>query len=201
MKNERGVTLLALVLSIIVLLILATIAVYSGTGTVRYTKFSKARAEIQTLSAQVLSYGNGLSENSEEENEAIAITFDSVGITDESQKNKYRFFSEQFLKNEIGIDTSFDYLINIEDRDVLLVAGVYYNKRRYFTLKDFGIINIESNLPDEISFEVEQGTNKEIVLYDVKLRNSSENDENDISKFSVQYKKVGEENWKIKVID
>ena len=210
MKNKKGITLMSLVITIIVIMIIASIATYSGANMVRYAKYNKAKAEIKIIQTQVgkwyteykdgnndvLNYGKGLNENSQEISDAIESTFLAVGITDESVKSNYRFFSEQYLKSEIGLDASLDYLISVKDRDTMLVAGISYNNMKYITLKDFEIEKIESNLPDLISFELSQGENTEIVISDIKIKNLTESDENDISKFIVQYKKVDEENWK-----
>ena len=53
MKNNKGITLASLVLTIIVLLILASIFIYSGVNTVRYTKFNKAKSEISVVQTNV----------------------------------------------------------------------------------------------------------------------------------------------------
>ena len=47
MKNNKGITLVSLVITIIVLLILASVFIYSGVNTVRYTKFNKGCCKIQ----------------------------------------------------------------------------------------------------------------------------------------------------------
>lgn len=211
MKNEKGITLASLVIMIIVLMILASIATYSGTSTLRYVKYNKAKAEIQTIQAQVnkwneeykngneevLTYGNNISENSTKINDAIITTFENVGITDNSLKADYRYFSEQYLKEKIGLDASYDYLVNVKGRDTILVEGINYNNKKYFTLKDFEIINVEENLPDSISFKLDQGENTEIIISDLKL-NTEQQGENqglDLSKFIVQYTKSGENDW------
>ena len=53
MKNNKGITLVALVITIIVLIIISSIAIYSGTDTVRYTKFNKAKVEMEFMQATV----------------------------------------------------------------------------------------------------------------------------------------------------
>ena len=53
MKNEKGITLASLVITIIVLMILASIVTYSGVGTIRYTNYNKAKAEIEMMQANV----------------------------------------------------------------------------------------------------------------------------------------------------
>ena len=58
MKNEKGITLTSLVIMIIVLIILASIATYSGVGTIRYTNYNKAKAEMQIMQANVNTWYN-----------------------------------------------------------------------------------------------------------------------------------------------
>lgn len=213
MKNEKGITLTSLVIAIIVILILASISIYSGTSTLRYTKYNKARAEIQTIHAQVcewydeylkddsssspqevLSYGVAIREvNNDETIQTIEDTFGGAGVNDENIQAIYRFFSEKYLKEKLDLDASFDYLIDIRHRDVILVGGVYYNGKSYFTLKDFGINNVENNYADSISFNIEPGENKTIIISDIKLHLTN-NTTTDISKFIVEYVKADEEN-------
>ena len=211
MKNEKGITLASLVIAIIVMIILTSIVLYSGNGTIRYTKFNKARAEMQSISAQVnkwheeyknnktevLNYGEVLSDISQEAKDAVSSTFSSAGIIDESIKNDYKFFSENYLKENLGLDASYDYIINIKNRDVLLVGGVIYNNKRYYTLEDFGIINVEEHNADNLSFTLSKGNNTEIVISNVKMNFAEQNvNPTDISKFIVEYKKVDEDTWK-----
>ena len=222
MKNEKGITLTALVIAIIVILILASISVYSGTSTLRYAKYNKAKAEIQTIYAQVskwydeflkndsaystnsvLDYGESISSDIIGDvtiQHAIEDTFGTSGVHDENIKANYRFFSEKYLKEKLDLDASFDYLIDIRHRDVILVGGVYYNGKSYFTLKDFGINNIVDDYKNgSISFQLEKGNDNEIVIYDVKLhlRSSStatQTKTTDISKFIVEYRKINNDN-------
>ena len=218
MKNEKGITLISLVIAIIVILILASISIYSATSTLRYAKYNKAKSEIEIIQAQVnkwnqelndtnitqarfeeiKNYGEKIENVDSDTSKAIIQTFGDSGINDENLRENYRFFSEQYLKDTLGLDASFDYLISVIDRDTILVGGAYYNGKGYFTLNDFGILNIENNIPSSISFDLEQGENNEIVISNVELhlKNSMQNDNSgDISKFIVEYTKSGENNW------
>ena len=222
MKNQKGITLISLVIAIIVILILASISIYSGTSTVRYANYNKAKAEIQTIHAQVskwhdeflkddsanntenetdnvLDYGEKISESNQETKRAIEDTFSEIGVDDENLQANYRFFSEQYLKDTLGLDASFDYLVDIIHRDVILVGGVYYNGKSYFTLDDFGITNVDDYKTNSISFNLEPGNNKEIVISNVKLHleDSTQNETiTDISKFIVEYMNANDENNK-----
>ena len=209
MKNEKGITLTSLVIMIIVLIILASIATYSGVSTIRYTKYNKAKAEMQTIQSNVnkwkeeylngnndvLEYGDDLEDISSEITQKVDDTFTNARIIEQTEKDKYKFFSEDYLKNDLGLNASFDYLVNIINRNVLLVGGVLYNSKTYYTLEDFGIINVEENLPNSISFDLEQGDNTDVIISDLKLLDS-DSKESDISKFIVEYTKSNENDWK-----
>ena len=228
MKDKKGVTLIALVITIIVILILASIAIYSGASTIRYAKYNKAKSEIQVIQSYVnqwyqeyqdpnkrddiSSYGKAIAvaiTDGECTQAEIDNTFANGGITDENKKGNYRFFSASFLKDKIGIDASFDYLISIPDRNTILYNGVMYNKKPYYTLDDFDVQNIKETANSDIEFALEQGDNTNIVIKDLKIiytefKRKEENGEttvvpvkrmNDLSNFIVEYQKVGETNW------
>ena len=225
MKNEKGITLVSLVITIIVLLILATVSIYAGTGTIKYANFNKAKAEIQIISAHVNTWNEEylnvevkdeeieqgqtreqvkatkqqaiinkygmLTTHSSCDQTLLTSTIQATGIT----ATNYRFLSEEYLKQNLGLDASFEYLINIVSKDVILLGGISYNDQTYYTLSDFGITSVESNLPSLISFNVVQGDNTDVIISDVKLKTSLEDIGTDIGKFIVQYKKTTDENW------
>ena len=230
MKNNKGITLASLVLTIIVLLILASIFVYSGVNTVRYTKFNKAKSEISVVQTNVNSWYQEL-KNVENTDEYKALQTDDekqqyknnflndkgYGVTTDdpacSQKklddtlqglndkgieienfDNYRFLSSTFLENKLGLNASYDFLANIEDRTVILFGGLEYNGEWYYTMEDFGLTNIKSNTISGITFELTQGDNTEIVISNLKMTDN-ENNKIDFSKFIVEYQKKGEANW------
>ena len=214
MKEKKGVTLIALVITIIIIMILASIAIYSGASTIRYANYNKAKSEIQVIQSYVNQwykeyqeaedknsflgeYGELIEtaiENDKCTQAEIDSTFSGGGITDDNKKSNYRFFSESFLKEEIGLDASFDYLISIKDRNTILFNGIVYNKEIYYTLDDFGLQNIKEISPYSIEFELEQGENTDIVISNVKL-GYGDDLKSDISKFIVEYRKNNETNW------
>ena len=230
MKNNKGITLASLVLTIIVLLILASIFVYSGVNTVRYTKFNKAKSEISVVQTNVNSWYQELKnvENTDEykalqtddekkqyknnflNDKGYGVTTDDPacnqkklddtlqGLNDKGIEienfDNYRFLSSTFLENKLGLNASYDYLANIEDRTVILFGGIQYNGEWYYTMEDFGLTNIKSNTISGITFDLAQGDQKEIVISNLKMTDN-ENNKIDFSKFIVEYKKKGEANW------
>ena len=70
MEKEKGITLIALVITILVLLILATIGVTSGIQSLNYSKFTKFTTELKLMQTEV----NELYDNWQEEK--TVVTYD-----------------------------------------------------------------------------------------------------------------------------
>ena len=198
MKNEKGITLAALAITIIILLILSTVAIYSGTNTIRYVKFNKAKSEIELMQSNVnswnqeykngnnnvLYYGEDLNDSSCD-SVALERTVDDTGIN----TSDYRFFSTKYIKENLGMDDSFEFLVNVKERDVILFNGFTYDDKMYYTTEDFGIYNVrEDSSASLVEFSLERGTGKEIIITNLRFKNSIGR-KVDISKFTVEYKK------------
>lgn len=211
MKKEKGITLTSLVITIIILLIIASISVFSGTHTIKYAKWNKAKSEMETVQTQVNAWHEeykNLSETEKEKyidsigtsagspinvkdedsyNNALEKTKNNVAEIDESNISDYRLLSEYYLKKNLGLNGSYEFLVNIKTRDVVLLSGLEYEGNMYYTTKDFNIYNTESADVTGIKFDLEQGNGNEIIISNVKLIDSNSNESN-ISKFKVQYK-------------
>ena len=141
MKNffnkSRGITLIALIITIIILLILAGISTYSGLATIRLSKFTTFKTELKIMQTKVnewyeeykngdntsLSLGQEISANPEVEAQANKVfTANASGITD---KEGYKFFSKEEIKS-LGVDgVEQDLFINIEKRQNITVLHIY----------------------------------------------------------------------------
>ena len=150
MKNffnkSRGITLIALIITIIILLILAGISTYSGLATIRLSKFTTFKTELKIMQTKVnewyeeykngdntsLSLGQEISANPEVEAQANKVfTANASGITD---KEGYKFFSKEEIKS-LGVDgVEQDLFINIEKRSVISYEGFEYENVMYYLL-------------------------------------------------------------------
>ena len=232
MKNNKGITLTSLVITIIVLLILGSVFIYSGVNTVRYTKFNKAKSEISIIQTNVNSWYQEL-KNVENTDEYKALQTDDekqqykneflddkgYGVTTDdpacSQKklddtlqglndkgieienfDNYRFLSSTFLENKLGLNASYDFLANIEDRTVILFGGLEYNGEWYYTMEDFGLINIKSTMPNSVSFELKQEdiASTDILIYNLVFTDANGNPF-EVSKFNTYISETGKNEW------
>lgn len=148
-KENKGVTLIALGVTIIILIILAGIASYSGITNIKDSKVANVKSQLRVMqtmvnswyqefengNTNVLEYGNSDISNYSE-------VFNTVGITDTSG---YRLFTSKYIKDDLDIDgISYDMLINIESRNIILTKGVKGDDKMYYDLEDFGISNVNN---------------------------------------------------------
>lgn len=187
-ENQRGVTLIALVTTIVVLLILASIATYSGVQVIESSKLTTfttemkimqinvnelydkwKRGELATDSEGNIDIGKDLAYNQEVKEQTNKVLKTELDITDTTG---YKYFDKETISNLKIEGVKQEFFINIKKRDVVSYKGLKYNNNMYYTL---------TQLP--------QG------LYNVEYKpNQSEK-----PIFDVNYKNVGENKWKITV--
>ena len=139
--NNKGITLIALVITIIILLILASVATISGLSAVKYVKFNNAKSQFEMVQSKVYTWNKDEMKNyGENLNASAQSTLDTL----EEGNTGYKYFSADYLKTEFDIEgISYDFLINIATRKVLLVGGITYQDKTYYTAEDFGINSIK----------------------------------------------------------
>ena len=149
MKKENGITLIALAITIIILLILASIATYSGISTIKSSKLNKFKQELEIMQAQVqilyekykdkdtIDIGRDISGSGREEEANTA--FNGAG---ETEKAGYRLFDKEEIQ-KLGIDgIERDYLLDIMRKKVICLQGFEYNGTIYYTLEQLTDKNV-----------------------------------------------------------
>ena len=110
--NQKGVTLIALVITIIVLLILAAVATYSGREVIESSKLTAFTTEMKIMQTNV-----------NEIYEKLKVLVDILEIED--TKN-YRYIDEETLNNLKIEGLKQEFFINIEERKVVSYKGLNY---------------------------------------------------------------------------
>ena len=152
LKNNKGITLVTLVITIIVLTILASITTYSGVSAVKNAKYYNAISELKVMQSKVnemyedykngeneiLQMGVSLEESGKFSQANLAYNTakeNNLNETDIGSLAEYRYYSSDYIKNELDIDgISYDFLVNINTRSVILVEGVIFNSTTYYAL-------------------------------------------------------------------
>ena len=213
MKREsKGITLIALVITVTVLIILAFVATYSGVGIIRQSKLNKFTTEMKIMQTEVNDlYQKANSEETVEVNESSysgldiynigkeldsransVFTSETSGITD---KSGYRLYDQEIIKG-LGIDgVEEEYFVNIEKRSIVSCDGFEYEGTTYYTLGQLpnGLYNAEheenTNIPTfDVSMEkLNDGT------FRMTISNIQYNGY--IDKWQVKYQKEGQDYW------
>ena len=203
-KKEKGITLISLVITITVLIILASIATYSGINVIKQSKLNKFTAEMKIMQTEVNSlydrYMSGeesvLGTGKELDSEANNVfTTNASGITDSSG---YRYYDRGTIES-LGIkEVEEEFYVNVEKRSVISRLGIEYEGKKYYTLEQLpdGLYNVEydnknSNGP-EFNATIEQEDSGEIKIKVTDITY----DEGYINKWEVKYKLEGEDYWR-----
>ena len=131
-KKNKGITIVALMITVVILIILASIAFVAGRNTVETAKVTAFTNELKTMQQKVnelnqkyssgdttvLSMGYPL-QNSSEEQTALTATTNAV-------TSGYRYYAQDTLKNELGLDNfTQEFLVNVQTRSVVSLHGIH----------------------------------------------------------------------------
>ena len=211
--DSKGITLISLVITIAVLLILASIATYSGVDVIRQSKLNKFTAEMKVMQTQVndlyQKYKDGtsvtvgsntytgddiLNKIGEELPSSASNVFTSgtSGITDSTG---YKYYNQNTIQN-LGIEgVEGEFYINVSKRSVISTEGLEYDGTTYYTLEQ---------LPNSLYNVAYEDKNTGKPTFDVTTENvgdknriivSNINYDGYIDKWKVKYQLEGQDYW------
>lgn len=205
-NSKEGITLVALVITITILIILGSIAIYTGTSSIQSTKLTAFTAEMKIMQTKVnelyQEYQNGdetvLTKGQDITDDMQAMTaLQGAGESTSTETiSKYRHYTLQDIK-DLGLDgiKENEFLINIQDRSVISYKGFEYEGTTYYTLEQLpkGLYNVEynqesSNVDFDTSYEILD--ENEAVIHITNITSNSY-----INKWQIRYKKTNEEKW------
>ena len=210
-KKENGITLMSLVITIVILLILASIATYSGIEVIKSSKLTKFTTEMKIMQTQVNELYQKMQDGDTTIKELGKIiseignhtqvnnVFNAVGITTD-EREQYKYFDKDTIKklNIEGVSGTF--FVNIDKRSVISYEGFQYEDKYYYTLEQLpdGLYNVEYNDKninvDKPTFDT--GVEK---ISEGKWRVTVSNIQYNgyIDKWKVNYQLEGQDSWKI----
>ncbi len=210
LRQDSGITLLALSITIVVILILAVTTMSTGLQIIENTQYESFIAELKIMQSEVNLlydeikretqlntepnydiYGDSISAST---NASFVFTSSESGITDQTG---YRYYSRDYLNNTLGIESvTRGFFINIEKRSVISEEGITRDEDTYYTLAQIpgGGYNVEyvaeEGVPTfNINTEQISGTECNVSIVDIQYSGY-------IEKWDVYYRLKGDMNWK-----
>lgn len=139
-KNKRGITLIALVLTIVVMLILVTISVRTGIGTIEHSRMVSFVSRMQLLQKKVdfLAENEGYSELGTALTEDQKTTFENIKTAENlnaiQENTSLRYFEKSAISSQLEIDSIDDEIIvDFETREVISLTGIEYDGNMHYT--------------------------------------------------------------------
>lgn len=162
MKNKRteGITLISLVITIVVLIILASVGTYSGIEVINSSKVVKLTTELKILQTNINKIREEKEEFDETEGEEIQEgsahytelierleAVKNYGYSDDTESIEgYKFFTEQQLEEELNIEgVRQSVFINLEKRKIISLEGAKYRNQQVYVLEQLpnNLYNVE----------------------------------------------------------
>ena len=203
-QNQKGITLIALVVTIIILLILSTIGITKGIESYKDSKLLKFIAEMQTIQAKVdeiEDYSN-LGENINNVNNRLMQRVDDAYRNAEVSNNYkeedadfYRYFTVKDIDDILGIKNATSAIIvNFKTREVISEKGIDYNGTTYYTQYELPggqkLINTSisnDRTIEELGLKISiEGLNATITIGNISINNGT-----------ITYKLENTESWLI----
>lgn len=204
MKNQKGITLISLVVTIVIMAIITGVVSYSGLQSINDTKRMTFISELEMIQAKI----NVIYEKIKS-NENDAKYYNNLGIDcsmmedekittalGETSKEGFRYFSTSDLR-AIGLDNiNQQVLVNYNTREVVSITGIEIEGVMYYKLKDipnytgYNVEHTDTNT-EEPTFTVEKTKLSDSYRFTIKdiVYNSN------VTGGTLSYKLHSDTNW------
>ena len=200
-KEDKAITLIALIITVVLILILASVTTYYGIDTYKRTKVTKFVTQMQLIQGKVdelletntaedLNKLNLQTPTTQEEQKVINSAFNNGELTT-NDINEYKVFTQSDILNILEVeDVENSIMVNIETREIVSLNGVEYEGTIYYTQYKLpnGQKILNSNyVARELDFTIElvlNGINSTVTTKDIKITNGT-----------LSYKEQGDNYW------
>ena len=152
LKQNKGITMISLVVTVIVLMILASITTYSGISTAKESRYYNAVHQMKVMQSEVNSwYENQKDGDKTEWNKGLLLSSsgketqcitaynsakdNNLNGSDIGKIADFKYFSKEIIKNDLDIEgIDYDFMINLTTRCVILVDGIEKDEKIYYSL-------------------------------------------------------------------
>lgn len=202
LKENTGITLIALVITIIILLILAGTATFTGISAIESSRITTFKAEMEMMQLslnspiEILKYEKSESDTLKEEQinflETVQNLLNKDNLSITLDINGFKYFTKSEIKALSLIDISRDLYINTKTKTIISSIGEQYNGKTYYMLEQLpnSLYNVEKNIQNsgDVTFDV-NSDKLSITISNIKYNAPY------VDKGTIQYKLSTEENW------
>ncbi len=161
-KQDKGITLLVLAITIVVMLIIAGISLYEGKNIVKNAQLENIKTNMLLIQAkgkiiaEEANFNKTTTESGEEQIQYlgielnVAVENDSIlsnsisNVLQSEEMDKYYVLEQQDLDtmglNKIETSDGVYYLINYETEEVIYIPGYTYEDNTYYKLSDINAL-------------------------------------------------------------
>lgn len=154
LKRNQGITMVALVITVMILIILASITTYSGLETARESRYYDTVSQMkvmqtkvneiyedytngdETVKTQISNYGQSIAasgKGTEAEKAYNSVKQSNSDVAGNFED--YRYYYASYIKDTLDLDgMDYDFIINIKKRTVILVEGIQKDETTYYAL-------------------------------------------------------------------
>ena len=211
-REEKGITLITLAITILVLISLAGVGMYTSKSSVQSSKFEVFTAELKVIQSKV----NQITEEYQKENKQIGVGLTAenkqilnatevtaqltkkaqdAGSTLDEIKNGFRLCTVDYIKQTLGIENiTRNYLVNVQQCIVVSAEVFEYEGTNYYMLEqmDNGLYNVtyKNQIATTGDFTISKSTTGE--KYKITI---TPEHQKYVSKWQVKYRLQGSLFW------
>lgn len=141
-SSSNGITLIALIITVIILLILISVSTYTGLESYGRAERTEFVSRMQLIQAKIddlvrkkdfdfNKYGKDISDT--KQSSIITKARENKEILEAAKTDKFRYFSKENLKDQLDIDIEDEIIVNFSTREVISLTGVRYKGKIYYT--------------------------------------------------------------------
>lgn len=141
-SSSNGITLIALIITVIILLILISVSTYTGLESYGRAERTEFVSRMQLIQAKIddlvrkkdfdfNKYGEAISDT--KQSSIITKARENKEILEAAETDKFRYFSKENLKDQLDIDIEDEIIVNFSTREVISLTGVRYKGKIYYT--------------------------------------------------------------------
>lgn len=161
MQNRKGITLTTLVITIIVMIILASVATYAGTSTIRHVKRTQFNNELRVIHARVdqIAEEKLTQEELQQYGQDIEIQNNDIKAKiqtalEGADQTGFRYFIKQDLE-QIGVNgINRQIIINFTTREVLDINGLKTDEGYIYRMENWNPVDYQNQNTEAPTFEL-----------------------------------------------